>query len=287
MVLIASDAEQPKAIEIFAIARFRKFVSGSRCSEETISASVLRVEDMMPTKLIIICSVVSGLFCSLFLAGSPLMGDEMLSRSPLSTASYEQWAKGPWRPRGVQGRSFWFTLGGAEDSPIHRETIARKRLADEGLPMFGVAEWGYSFHHLKNGQPDGAGYKHFGGYPTTPRTREEAARFVHSYYDRLVADVRVKATDAQKQWQFSINGHYCYQHYGCQWGCDIVGSEVGENINSTQAHIAFTPGAARQFAKPWLIDFSSWYGPSMFDEDPKKHWGEYSGPRQRTFAQPS
>src|SRR5882672_8775136 len=44
------------------------------------------------------------------------------------------------------------------------------------------------------------------------------------------------------------------------------------------AHIAFTRGAARQYDKPWLMDFSSWYAPSIFDEDPRRTWGENSGP---------
>lgn len=204
--------------------------------------------------------------------------DEPLLMPHPVVVKYDSLAKGPWRTQGVNGKPFLFTLGGGEESEIHQKTIAAKNLADPGLPMYGVAEWCYSFHHLKNGQPDGAGYKHFGGYPTPPKTRDEAYRVVHSYFDRLVHDAKEKASPLQQKLRFSINGHYCYQHFGCEWGCDIVGSEVGENINSTQAHIAFTRGAARQFRKPWLMDMSSWYGPSMFDEDPKKHWGEYSGP---------
>jgi hypothetical protein len=144
--------------------------------------------------------------------------------------------------------------------------------------MYGVAEWGYSFHHLKNGEPDGAGYKHYGGYPHPPRTRADAAEMVKAYFNRLAADARAKAKPEELAFFSSVNGHYCYQHYGCEWGADIVGSEVGENINGIQAHIAFTRGAARQYGKPWLIDFSSWYGPSMYDEDPRKTWGQYSGP---------
>ncbi len=195
-----------------------------------------------------------------------------------SVPAYKTLAAGPWRYRAVQGRPAWFTLGGGDNSPVHIATLKQRRIADSGLAMYGVAEWGYSFHHLKNGQPDGAGYKHYGGYPQPPRTRAEAAAVVKAYFNRLAADARAKATPEELRLFSSINGHYCYQHYGCEWGADIVGSEVGENINSTQAHIAFTRGAARQYGKPWLIDFSSWYGPSMYDEDPKKTWGEYSGP---------
>jgi hypothetical protein len=192
--------------------------------------------------------------------------------------TYKQLAAGPWRNRPVQENRFWFTLGGGDDSPAHIATLKQRPIADAGLASYGVAEWGYSFHHLKNGEPDGAGYKHYGGYPQPPRTRAEAAEVVKAYFNRLAADARAKAKPEELRLFSSINGHYCYQHYACEWGADIVGSEVGENINSTQAHIAFTRGAARQYGKPWLIDFSSWYGPSMYDEDPKKTWGEYSGP---------
>lgn len=192
--------------------------------------------------------------------------------------SYEKLAAGPGRPQLVQGKPFWFTLGGGDDSPVHIATLQQRPIADAGLAMYGVAEWGYSFNHLKDGALDGAGYKHYGGYPQPPRTRAEAAEVVKAYFNRLAADARAKARPAELQLFSSINGHYCYQHYAGEWGADIVGSEVGENINSTQAHIAFTRGAARQFGKPWIIDFSSWYGPSMYDEDPRKTWGEYSGP---------
>jgi len=215
-------------------------------------------------------------FAALVVAISMRAEETRLISAPVDVR-YESIAKGAWRPIGVDGKPFWFTLGGGEESEVHQKTIAAKNLSDPGLPMYGVAEWCYSFHHLKNGAVDGAGYKHFGGFPTPPKTRDEAYQVVHSYFDRLVRDAEAKATPLQKRIRFSINGHYCYQHFGCEWGCDIVGSEVGENINSTQAHIAFTRGAARQFGKPWLMDMSSWYGPSMFDEDPKKHWGEYSG----------
>jgi hypothetical protein len=184
----------------------------------------------------------------------------------------------PWRTHTVQGKPFWFTLGGADGSAVHNATLDKLSVADHGLATCGVGEWEYSFHHLKDGAKDGAGYVHHGGYPVTPRTRAEAVAMVKTYYEKLAADARAKATPEQLKLFQSMNGHYCYQHYACEWGCDIVGSEVGENINSIQMHIAFTRGAARQYGKPWLIDFSSWYGPSMYDEDSAKHWGDYSGP---------
>ena len=54
-------------------------------------------------------------------------------------------------------------------------------------------------------------------------------------------------------------GHYLMHHYAAEWGAlSLIGSEVGENIDSIQAHFAFNRGAARQFHAPWFIDFSDW-----------------------------
>ena len=60
----------------------------------------------------------------------------------------------------------------------------------------------------------------------------------------------------------SKTGHMLYQHYGPAFsptGIDMVGIEVGENINSVQARIAFARGAARQYDKTWAVDFSLWF----------------------------
>ncbi len=191
--------------------------------------------------------------------------------------TYAALASGPGRCIPLQNRPFWFTLGGAGGA-AHVSTLEETPIADEEPVQCGVGEWEYSFHNLKNGEADGAGYKHFGGYPTPPQSRAEALDCVRRYYRRLREDALAKAGEDQRKCFVSVNGHYCYQHYACEWGCDVVGSEVGENINSIQTHIAFTRGAARQYGKPWLMDFSSWYGPSMFDEDPKRTWGDNSGP---------
>lgn len=195
----------------------------------------------------------------------------------LEPPTYAALASGPGRCITVQSRPFWFTLGGAGGA-AHVSTLEKTPIADEEPVQCGVGEWEYSFHNLKNGDADGAGYKHFGGYPTPPQSRAEALDCVRRYYLRLREDALAKASEDQRKCFVSVNGHYCYQHYACEWGCDVVGSEVGENINSIQTHIAFTRGAARQYGKAWLMDFSSWYGPSMFDEDPKRTWGDNSGP---------
>ena len=192
--------------------------------------------------------------------------------------TYQALASSVSRYRPLRGRLFLFTLGGGDDSPAHIKTLQKLPLADPGFVHCEVAEWGYSFHHLKDGQEDGAGRKHYGGYPRPPKTRAEAMEVVRRYYLEQRKESLARSSPEQQKCVVSINGHYCYQHYACEWGCDVVGSEVGENVNSIQAHIAFTRGAARQYGKPWLIDFSDWYGPGIRDEDPTRHWGGDSGP---------
>ncbi len=218
--------------------------------------------------LLILTAVLPGVLCA-----------PALPAAPLEPPTHATLASGPARCIPVQGRPFWFTLGGGGGSAPHARTLEKTPIADPEPVQCGVGEWEYSFHNLKNGQPDGAGYKHFGGYPAPPQSRAEALDCVRRYYLHLREDALAKATAEQRACFVSVNGHYCYQHYACEWGCDVVGSEVGENINSIQMHIAFTRGAARQYGKPWLIDFSSWYGPSMFDENPNRTWGDNSGPK--------
>ena len=221
----------------------------------------------------VLLTIFAGFSCAFFVPAD----DEFVPRH-VDIPTFKTLSQGPWRYVPVQEKQFWFSLGGGENSEVHRKSVEQGKIADIGPIGTGVGEWEYSFHHIKPGEADGAGYIHHGGYPTPPATRAEAAAVVRAYYEKLVADARAKATPEEQKLFESFNGHHCYQHYACEWGCDVVGSEVGENINSTQAHIAFTRGAARQYGKPWLIDFSSWYGPSMYDEDPRKTWGDNSGP---------
>ena len=57
---------------------------------------------------------------------------------------------------------------------------------------------------------------------------------------------------------FTMTGHSYYSVYGAQWGCSLLGIELGENIISSQSKIAFARGAARQNGKPLYADVSPW-----------------------------
>jgi len=57
---------------------------------------------------------------------------------------------------------------------------------------------------------------------------------------------------------FTMTGHSYYSLYGAQWGCSLLGIELGENIIASQSKIAFARGAARQYNKPLYADISPW-----------------------------
>jgi len=61
-------------------------------------------------------------------------------------------------------------------------------------------------------------------------------------------------------------------------GTVLPGSEIGENINSINFHVAATRGAARAGAAPWLIDFSSWMAGFITDYTTPGFWGPSSSP---------
>lgn len=136
----------------------------------------------------------------------------------------------------------------------------------------GVYEWGYSFTHL-DGQTDGAGEKIEAGYKTPPADRSEALGVIRSFLLRQY----LNDGESPRPW-ISVNGHYMWHHYAGEFGFGILGSEVGENINSYQMHVAFNRGAAVQYGVPWAVDFSAWHGPGITDYSRNKIWGDYSGP---------
>ena len=143
--------------------------------------------------------------------------------------------------------------------------------AKDGRPVASIDEWGYSAIKLSGTEIDGAGLPR-AGFPCfsslqgceDPTTREEALARLKSYYA-----ARQAHQAPENAYVISMNGHYYFQHYAGEWGADLLMSEVGENINGTQAHIAFTRGAARQFRSPWGMDMSAWYGAGVND-----YWAE-------------
>lgn len=148
-----------------------------------------------------------------------------------------------------------------------KASAAKYKLADTfGDTYFNnLYEWDYTFHF---GQ--GNGYPHF------PANVSDAYQMIENWYASQLANQEKN----HPAWITAITGHYYYPHYSALWGggeVDMLMSEVGENIKSTNAHLAFVRGAARQFDKPWGLQFSPWYGSFVLDYTAKSVWGESGG----------
>jgi hypothetical protein len=118
-----------------------------------------------------------------------------------------------------------------------------------------AAEWGYAARHLATGSADGAGRVMNNTFlEGTPKTRREALELLREFVMEQFFPVKKYPMSAR-------NGHYCWHHYAGEFGLDMIGSEIGEGIHSYQLHFAMNRGAARQYGKPWFVDFSSWHGP--------------------------
>jgi len=167
-----------------------------------------------------------------------------------------------------------FDKNGSWDFEVTEKSIEYHKLGEHVSyrPAAHAAEWGYSITHL-DGLIDGAGMEIKTGFAgeDAPKTRQEAVEKIWDYLQRQY----IKGAD--HPWE-SINGHYPWHHYAGEAGFDVLGSEIGENINNYQWHIALTRGAARQYQTPWTMDFSNWHGPSVGDWNDVPTWGIYSNP---------
>lgn len=175
------------------------------------------------------------------------------------------------RPEGFQFEVQMSSMGTSYDPDLVRASITGHHLGEFVSVVAPViaAEWGYSFTHL-DGQLDGAGRKIEAGYSTPPADRAECLRVIEAFLHRQYI------RGADHPWA-SMNGHYPWHHYAAEFGFDQIGSEIGENINNYQWHLALNRGAARQYHLPWFIDFSAWHGPSITDYSEGRIWGENSG----------
>lgn len=151
------------------------------------------------------------------------------------------------------------------------------------LPNIRAAEWGYTVLNLATGQYDGSGRKINNVYLdnlASIHTREQALskimEFVKQQYAYRVDDNTWQTIEQGYPW-YSMNGHHCWHHYAGIEGATVLSSEIGENIHGYQLHIAMNRGAAKQYNRPWAIDFSSWHGASILDYSTHGVWEGYSG----------
>jgi hypothetical protein len=143
-----------------------------------------------------------------------------------------------------------------------------------------VAEWGYEFFHNQNNIFPTCGNLTMAGYPSPPASRADAAARLAAYWDCRAAAARQATPNATSDSPiFSMPGHYLITAAAAAaGGAGVVGSEIGENINSVNAHLAAARGAARQFGVPFSIDFSAWMQGYILDYTPDRFWGAASSP---------
>jgi hypothetical protein len=144
-----------------------------------------------------------------------------------------------------------------------------------------VAEWGYEFHHNTAGGGLFPVCANLSGeaYAAPPASRADAAGRVRAYWLCRAAAARAAVGALPDAPVLSEIGHYLYGGYSAAWGgLGVVGTEVGENINSINAHVAATRGAGRQAGLPWLLDFSSWLAGFILDYSDARFWGAASSP---------
>ena len=182
------------------------------------------------------------------------------------------WRTPPFRPEGFQFQIQIPSLGKSYNRARVRQSILDHNLGefDSVVSKVIAPEWGYSFTHL-NGKRDGGGRTVEAGYPSPPSERADCLPVIEAFLHRQYI------RGADHPWA-SMNGHFPWHHYAAEFGFDQIGSEIGESINNYQWHIALTRGAARQYTRPWFIDFSAWHGPSITDYSESRIWGEQSGP---------
>jgi hypothetical protein len=147
-----------------------------------------------------------------------------------------------------------------------------------------LAEWGYEFMaNTKAPLFPVCANLTLALRPAPPASREQAVGWLAEYWDCRAAAARANAGAPSASPIVSEIGHYMFSGLSVAFprngtGAVLSGSEIGENINSINFHVAATRGAARSGAAPWVIDFSSWMAGFITDYTSPGFWGPASSP---------
>ena len=150
-------------------------------------------------------------------------------------------------------------------APGHVELLSALDKPD-GVANVSLSEWGYHFYHPHNYAADGYPPPYPGWDPANiPTTKQEAHDFMKAYFQNRVADYRGRV--------FSTTGHSNYEMYAGDWGANVIGLEISENIAFAQLKFAMARGAARQHDLPWATHVSSYFTSSHTTNGPlEKTW---------------
>jgi len=148
-------------------------------------------------------------------------------------------------------------------------------LFDDVLPY--IAEYGYEFMNNQNGIFPLCGNLTEAAYKNPPVNRTEAYVRLELYWQCRAAAERNRTNQPSDSPIVAEIGHYLFSSMTALMDASnkvIPGSEIGENINSIQAHVSHIRGAARQFNAPFVIDFSAWMQGWITDYSPPPgFWG--------------
>lgn len=182
-----------------------------------------------------------------------------------------------WQPPLLRESGFVFEVEmssiGALSRPLLQMSVKKHQLGEtaSAIPAVRAHEWGYSATHIATGGTDGNNETMNNTFlDNPPSTRREALTSLKNF----LMNQYIRGRD--HDWA-AMNGHYPWHHYAGEFGFDAIGSEIGENIRNYQVQIAMNRGAARQYHKPWYIDFSAWHGAGITDYCSTPIWGGNSG----------
>jgi len=185
--------------------------------------------------------------------------------------SYEQLAAGPWKPRGWSGRPFvflnyagpWTTQGGNASLIRAAHECKMQRLL---TPTWEDGEFRHPIE-TKASEWDNAFDQFLHANPATRKRlvasdRQTCYEAVKGFYLQRLAQVMYPSQYPQNVplagVRLSMTGHSWYSVYAAEWGCDLLGQEIGITLRGTQSKLAFLRGAARQNGKPMFVDVSPW-----------------------------
>ena len=142
-----------------------------------------------------------------------------------------------------------------------------------------LAEWGYELLNNQHNIFPICGNLTMAAYAAPPASREDALARMQLYWACRASVTRGSAPPSTPL--VSEIGHYFLAAQSADAGNAfpvIPGSEIGENINSINLHLAASRGAARPFGAPFLIDLSSWFAGFLADFSAQRFWGPASSP---------
>ena len=162
------------------------------------------------------------------------------------------------------GEAWFHPLDGCEDGYGYNTPLGYK---------CNVGEWGYSFLNISGNYPGDGKEKQGAGWQVyTPKNDKDALAIIRNWLFGKYSNDAHHHIEYGKEGQMAINGHAHWQHYAAEWGFDCVGAELGENVASHQAHMAFTRGAARQYGIKTAVSTSNWYKSTIGTEESTDSW---------------